>query len=117
MLKRVAYDCLGIASGADAGMWQDRAARLDRFLKNNIGVVGDDVVNSDTLQYEFIACFLNPYNHAAHNSDLWQSFNDSAIAVLNEDIPTTSGSTALSAHGIGGKAKWLLPSNNTPERD
>lgn len=108
MLKRVAYDCLGITSGADAGMWQDRAARLDRFLTSNIGIIGDDTVGSDTLQYEFIACFLNPYNHAAHNSDLWQSFNDSAVASLQQQVTLPSPSDSPALDGAGGYAKWLL---------
>ena len=109
LLKKVAYDCLGITSGADAGMWQDRAYRLDQFLTNNIGIIGDDAVASDILQYEFVACFLNDYAHAAHNNDLWQSFNDAAVTVLETSAHSSEAVESQEVGQLGaGYARWLM---------
>lgn len=81
-LKAIAYASSTITSGADEGMWEDRASKVNAFLDAALAVSDYTPGGFFALQIEFIACFLSPYQHAAHNEDLWQTINDVASGVL-----------------------------------
>jgi hypothetical protein len=106
-LKRVAWEGEGIRSTVDRGMWGDRAIRLNRFLTGNMGFSEFDAVETKAIEYDFVACFLNDPAHAAHNADLWGSFNNAARAVLAENIePKDLEDQASSPNPIS--PKWIV---------
>jgi hypothetical protein len=113
-LKKVAWWSSKLQPGEDVGMWADRKARLLKFLNSDIGDSDYDPLFSKAIQYEFVACFLNNYSRASHNKDLWQSINDSATKVLNEQIVPSDQSALASYQPVHDYAplvpnpRWLL---------
>ncbi len=112
-LKRVAWISSQLQTSGDVGMWADRQARLFKFLAADIALSGFDSLEAEAIQYEFVACFLNDYNSAAHNNDLWQSVNDSAAGVLADniipqDVNNQIMRSVLSPNQLPVNPRWLL---------
>jgi hypothetical protein len=113
-LKKAAWRSAKLQTTVDVGMWADRAARLQKFLNSNIGESDYDPLFSKILQYEFVACFLNDFSQAAHNSDLWQSINDSAVRVLQNEMVPADQSALINYQPVHDypnlviNPKWLL---------
>jgi hypothetical protein len=109
-LKKVAWNSRNIASGADAGMWGDRRARVQKFLAGNLSFDEGNPIEAEAIQYDFVACFLNDPSHAAHNADLWASFNSAATTVLQENIvPTDLDAQRLANLSIPGWTLGAIP--------
>jgi len=86
-LKYSAYWSAKLQTSVDIGMWNTRMLRLQIFLRSNISLSGYDNLENEAIQFEYISCFLNNYDQASHNNDLWKSVNDSAYSVLQKSFP------------------------------
>jgi hypothetical protein len=104
-LKRIAWDSKNIGGGPDTGMWAQRAGNLEKFLGADMALSDYNPIERIAIEYDFVACFLNNYEHAAHNEDLWQSINNAAVETLREEI-SPSGARLVEPEGAI-NPEWL----------
>jgi hypothetical protein len=66
----------GISSPVDSGMWGTLASGASAFLDANLGKTPSDATSQVNLAINFCNLFKFNYQRAAHNNDLFKTYND-----------------------------------------
>jgi hypothetical protein len=72
-----AYLLNNISSPVDSGMWGTLAAGASAFLDANLGAPPANATSQVNLAVNFCNLFKFNYKRAAHNNDLFKTYNDS----------------------------------------
>jgi hypothetical protein len=65
----------------DAGMWEQMQGNFGQFY-SDFNASGSSAPITDDMAYAYVGCFLNSYQNASHNRDLWQAMYDCARTIL-----------------------------------
>ena len=93
-----------ISSPVDSGMWGTLAAGASAFLDANLGQISANATSQVNLAISFCNLFKFDYKRAAHNNDLFKTYNDTFHERVSE-FPATN-----SSRGRGGPPRGCMTS-------